>query len=272
MNLGEATVVLRKRSSLEVLDLSLRFVRALQPKKFLLLSLFVLGPSGIGLVLLKQLLHLPWWTVWMAALLGARLLEVPFTLLASDLLFSRRVSLAQVLRNTLKRLPGFCLTFLLYTLVLALSFLLVLGPLFVSAHHFFLGEVSLLEMAGPRRALARSKQLISGRSGVGLEGVFLRLTIMAAFVVMCEILGEALLVHGLSLELPHDTLFEDGGSWFAVAGFLASLPYAACFRFLSYINERTRIDGWDVQVAFLRLASEENKSVRRTREPHAKVA
>ena len=51
-------------------------------------------------------------------------------------------------------------------------------------------------------------------------------------------------------------LFVHGGSGFAVAGALLAVPVAAAARFLGYIDLRTRKEGWDIQLRFLRLVAE----------------
>jgi hypothetical protein len=53
------------------------------------------------------------------------------------------------------------------------------------------------------------------------------------------------------------SLYDDGGSTFALAGFFASIPYVASTRFLGYVDRRTRREGWDIQVRFAALAQRE---------------
>ena len=43
----------------------------------------------------------------------------------------------------------------------------------------------------------------------------------------------------------------------AVIGFFAALPLVATARFLSYIDGRTRQDGWDIQLRFMSIAAAE---------------
>ncbi len=269
MNLKSATIVLRHRTALEVLDLSLLFVRAASPKNFAALAGIVLTPALLALISLKVLVEEEWWLVWTAALLSVRFLELPFTLLTSKLVLSREVSLREILRDSRCRLPGLTVTLALYFVLLLASGILILAPLFVAAHYFFLSEVHLLERAPPQKALGRARRFIRGRSETGIEGVLLKIGISLTFVMIFEICGQALLQHVLAVNVPMDSLWEEGGSWFAVTGLLASIPYCAGYRVLAYINERTRTDGWDVQVAFLQLTG---KTTTHSREPHAQVA
>jgi hypothetical protein len=81
----------------------------------------------------------------------------------------------------------------------------------------------------------------------------LRSSLLVSFVVLAETLGQALFEYGLALNAETQNLWTDGGSAFALLGLFLFIPYGAAHRFLCYINERTRQDGWDVQVAFLGL-------------------
>lgn len=254
MNLGEATIVLRHRPALEVVDLTLRFVRSVAPKAFLKLSAVLLPPAWAALVALRHA-GVDWVLIWLLALGLARLLELPFTVLCGRLLFEPKVSVTEVMRRSASALGRFVFGSILYGTLLGASLMLIVGPLFVGANYFFLPEVLVLERAGPFAAFKRSHQFLGGRSGTGVEGLMLRWGMLFSFVLLAETLGQAVLAHVLSVHVPVETLWEDGGSGMALLGMLAFVPYGAAHRFLSYTNERTRQDGWDIQVAFLRLAA-----------------
>jgi hypothetical protein len=253
MNLGEANIVLRHRSGLEVVDLTLRFVRSLAPGQFLQLSGIILLPAWLSLVFLRQFYEPPWISIWLGALCTMRILEIPFTVLSGHLLFDRRVSLRLVLSESLSVLPKAAISMAAYGICMALSLLLVVGPLFVGASYFFLPEVLILEKAGAFGSFRRASVFLKGRSGTGVEGLMLRTSLLLSFVVLGETLGQALIEHGLSLQTETENLWTEGGSAFALAGLFLFIPYGAAHRFLCYINERTRQDGWDIQVAFLSL-------------------
>lgn len=255
MNVGKANIVLRHRDGLEVLDLTLRFVRALAPRGFILLSLITLLPAWICCLFLKNLLELPWFSLWLGALCACRILEVPFTILSGNLLFDREVHLKFILLESLRAMPRAVFGLLLYGLLITFSVLLIIGPLLVGANFFFLPEVLILEKFGPIASFRRSSRFLSGRSGIGIEGMVLRSALLATFVILGEALGQAFVEYGLSFTRDGEQLWIDGGSEFALAGLFLFVPYGAAHRFLSYINERTRQDGWDVQVAFQRLRS-----------------
>jgi hypothetical protein len=70
-------------------------------------------------------------------------------------------------------------------------------------------------------------------------------------VVLCsELLGLGVFAYLLQLGSPLGSLFEDGGSPYALLGLFLSTPLVATARFLTYIDGRTRRDAWDVQVHF----------------------
>lgn len=265
MNLGEATIVLRHRSGLEVIDLALRFVRSVGPTQFLKLSAVFLLPAW-GMVLALRYQDAPWAGLWLLALVLCKLAELPFTILCGRLLFEPGTSLRAVFVDSWRALGRTLVAYTLYGILLLASFLLIVGPLFVGSNYFFLPEVLALEKAGPFRAFKRSHQFLGGRSGTGLEGMMLRWGMISSFVFLAEILGQATLEYVLMIHVPIESLWEDGGSALALLGLFASVPYAAAHRFLAYTNERTRQDGWDIQVAFLRLAARARPAASERRE------
>lgn len=261
MNLGQATVVLRHRSALEVVDLTLRFVRAIGPVAFVKLGALVLWPAWILILVLRYGLEMNWLGIWLLTLSLLALLELPFAILAGQLLFDPAPSLRGIFRSSVQVLPAFLAAQLVYVSLWLASLLLIIGPLFVSGAYCFLTEAVVLERAGPIASLKRARKFLAGRSGTGLETALLRAALLIAFVTVSELLGQAILSFVLDVQVPIDTLWQDGGSPFALAGALLWLPYGTAFRFLSYANERTRQDGWDIQVAFLNLrARDESRS------------
>ena len=254
MNLGEASIVLRHRPALEVVDLTLRFVRNLAPKQFVVLTLFVLVPCWLAFAYILTD-ELPGFVVWVLALMAARVLELPFTILCGRLLFERAPPAREIAKESFRSLPRFLLGLFFYSVILIASLVLIVGPLFVGGNYFFLSEVLVLEKASALRAFKRSHQFLAGRSGTGVEGLFLRLGLMGSFIVLTETLGQAVLVHLFDIQVEMKSLWDDGVSAFSLLGLFLSVPYAAAHRFLAYTNERTRQDGWDIQVAFLQLAA-----------------
>ncbi len=92
---------------------------------------------------------------------------------------------------------------------------------------------------------------MKGRGAQAFGLLVLLLAGQLGAVLICEILGQSLLDDVLQLGEPLGAAFSDGGSPFALAGLLASVPFVSTARFLQYIDTRTRADGWDIQVRFL---------------------
>ncbi len=254
MNLDAVATVLRERSSLEVVDLAFRFIRSLRPLLTIQLMAFTLLPLLGGAIALRYVMEVDWPIIWALLIAVSWIAELPFLALAGELLVNPNTSLRQVLKTTKDRAIPFLVSWILQSLLLLLVMPTVVGPLFVASTICFANEAVVLERASGWRSLGRSKAFLRTRSGTGMETVFLRNGIVISFVVLGEILGQALWTYVLDINFSGQQLIDDGGSIFACAGFLLAVPLATVYRFLAYINERTRKDGWDIQIAFLALS------------------
>jgi len=221
------------------------------------LSLLLLLPSWLGLVALRHFAELAWGWVWLAAWAGHALLELPFLVLAGRLLFDSEVDTKSVGAAAVGRLPAYFGTQLLIFSLLLASVITVVGPWFVATVYCFVPEVLILEGQSGLSALRRAHQFLARRTVAGVATVLLRGMLMVTLVGLGELLGQAGLSVLLDVHLDVEQLMEDGGSPFALAGLLLSVPLTATFRFLSYVSERTVQDGWDVQVALIALANGE---------------
>ena len=77
-----------------------------------------------------------------------------------------------------------------------------------------------------------------------------------------DLLGNTLVDLVFEMGRPAGSLWSDGGSGYAVAGALLSSPFVASASFLGYIDQRTRKEGWDIQLRFMALADAENRNRR----------
>jgi hypothetical protein len=253
MNVWEARVVVRERKLTEIIDLALRFCLVLGGSLYLKLSLWLLLPAyALCFWILRS--GLPDAPIWGCALsiLLMPLLQLPFTVAAGRLMFSADVSLGEVLRPSMRLLFRLCVIRLWSSLMLVGGSLVVIGIPIALARGTYLGEVIVLEGAGPFAAFRRSGRLTAGRV---IQTCAVSLSLLAtslAFIVVAEISARALGAEGL----PIDGLSEVWGAISpeaAVAGLFLSLPLVASLRFLAYIDNRTRREGWDIQVRFLEL-------------------
>lgn len=262
MNLAQAHIVLRRRGALEVTDLSLRAVRSLAPREVLRLGAWLLLPCYL-LCLTAWYQELAWGWIWLGALALARLVELPFLQLMGERLFDARASAKSALRASRAAWWRYFGAVLTYWLLWSCGLLVILGWIWVGTRYFYLPAVSVLEQARTSAAMRRSSQLITRRDSTAFQMMFMMLLLRVSAVIFTEILGQACLEHVLAVHSPVDSLFEEGGSPFALLGLFLAAPYSATFQFLAYTNERTVQDGWDVQVRFFSLAKDNQGGVHR---------
>lgn len=251
MNVWEARVVVRERSLAETVDLAVRFSLVLGRGLYVRLSVCLLLPSY---ALCWWLLHAEVAPELVAVLAVAlfSLVQLPFTLAAGRLMFTAQVSLREVLLSSLRLLYRATLARLLALLLIAGGSLIVIAAPLVIARALYMGEVIVLEGAGAYGAYQRTTRLTARRMPEAF-GVWLSLLLVsAAFIAVCSIFESALAAEGLAIEaLP--SVWE-GLNWqAALAGLFLSVPLVSSLRFLAYIDNRTRREGWDIQVRFLEL-------------------
>lgn len=253
MNLGSANIVLRPRSTLESVDLTLLFLTRLGGRRYLGLCALLLPPFG-ACALCKFVFDWSWPALWLLAIPLGLWLQGIFTLAAGDLMFSDQLEPRAVLRRFWAGFGAYT-ALLLFTRVgmgLAAS-TLVLWP-WAWMRYTFLPEALLLEGLPSSRALARAARLMEGSAGQRFALFVTTLLMFAAGVVGAQVLGEAVVRDTLQLQLPWGNLISDGGSLYALLGWFAALPVVTTLRFLRYIDARTRADAWDVQVRLQRAS------------------
>ena len=242
MRTEEARVVLRPRGGLEALDLGVAMARAWwRPLAASWLAL-VVPFAGVLIAVLNE--H-PFWALlllwWLRPLFG----RVPLHVL-SRALFGEPTSLAE----TARALPGLLRGGVWSSLVTQR----------LSPARTFLLPVTVLE--GLRGAERRARCAVLARSDLGSA---MGLMTVGAHMNACIVLGllaaAAILVPeqvdwGLeSLFAP----FDDGASWLLLpvlyfAGTSAVEPLLVAGGFALYLNRRVDLEGWDLDLAFRRLA------------------
>lgn len=252
MNVLTTRVVLRERTLAEVFDLAFRFVAVRGGRKYLRLWLFSCAPPLL-MCIGERRENMAWGWVWAFACVWFVVAQIPFTLAASRLLLGDELELRRLIRPSIKAIPGQLLMHGLALTALGLTSLLIAPLPFLAARFLYLPEISLLEGSSLIRAYERGSRISKNRLAQALESIFLLLAVWAAFVLGAEVTGRAVMTDLLSLPPPVDAL-SAGGSWFALFGFFAAVPFLATARFLSYIDGRTRREAWDVQLRFTELA------------------
>ncbi len=259
MNWLASRVTLRVRTLSEILDLGLVFF-AENKKPFARLALAVLVlPFAVCVTL--QFLKGPWWQIWGVAIVLGALAEGAFTAAAGQLLFKDSIGLRTLLAPFGRRLFPYVGARITATVVLLLCAPFILPVPALAARTLFVPEYCLLEAASPFGCLRRGGQLTQRQTARVALLALLLLVARFAFVAAADALGQSLVEFVFQLGRPVGSLFQDGGSTYALAGFFLSIPYVASARFLGYVDGRTRMEGWDIQVRFAallqRVASEE---------------
>jgi hypothetical protein len=254
VNVLSTKVVLRERTLSEVFDLAFRFVVVRGGRRYFQLWMVSCFPFW---ALCCGLRHVgtSWPVVWLIAVVGFVLAQVPFTLAASRLLLEDSISLGGLVRAWLGKVPAQLWNHALGAVLVGGSGMFIVPLPFLATRLLFLPEITLLEGAGFVRALERGGRMSRSRFGETFTTVLLLLVVWAFFIFGAEATGHGLVVELLSFPPPQDSL-QDGGSWFALLGFFLAVPVLATARFLAYIDGRTRREAWDVQLRFTELAEE----------------
>jgi hypothetical protein len=245
MTYDRTLIVIRERSFLELLDLALLVVRdrpvalgltavaGIAP--FAALNIWLLSdlafPRALWLLLL--MMETPWATA-------------PLTLVLGDLMFGMRPRPGRSLRTLAVAFPALFVTQFLARGALLLS---VVGCLVVPSQFAFINEVVLLERLGTFQAFRRARAI-----GRGFEGelfmrcmgqIVLGLTFALCFRMGAQALGSVLAGGELTWDQPG--LGDSGGLLFQAAVWIA-IAFFGVVRFLSYIDRRIRLEGWEIEL------------------------
>ncbi len=252
LDLLHARVAFRDRSLSDVLDLALRFV-VVHGRAYAWVALGAVAPL-LAIALAAGWL-LGWGAAWAVALPLALVAEVPFTILASRLVFEDEVSARAVLRSALRDAPRVVFARLLgAALSLVGLTVLVVPGVWLATIFMFLGEVMLLERASISQAFGRAQRLATSDVADGLLGVVVLGLVPIAGVLLADIAGRTIVGELLQFR-PPPALWSAGGGVLPLLGLFAQVPYLATARFFLYLNVRTRAEGWDIQTRFAAIAT-----------------
>lgn len=226
-------------------DLSLSLLRA-HPEPFLKLWALTVVPA-IGVAGVLTLGFGQGLLVLVLATFLHPLIHAPFTLLAGRLLFADGVRVRDVLREMVGHLGRPMAAWLYPSGALVLGGgCSVVGALLTVPATVFAGEAALLEGGG--RTLGRAMRLASSNPGnaVAAMGAWACLTVWGMLVG--EGLGQAVVGFVMQLGTPLGALVQGEVTVFMVVGSLAVQPLVALYKLLLYVDVRTRVEGWDLQV------------------------
>lgn len=248
-------VQIRERSFLDLLDLALVVVRR---RPLLLGAVALLGiapwaaldaallaqpavPAGLLIPLLAM--QAPWATA-------------PLTIMLGGLMFGERPTAGRVARTLLRATPS--LVFYQGIVRGMLLLTVVFSPI-LPAKLAFLNEVILLERGRWKATIGRTSRLC-GEGGVELLGQWLVLLLTGAMFVTAfrwsaEVLMNLLLRDGGESSWMGEGLMTSLGEWLvdlkdwrAQVAIWIVVAFAALVRFLTYIDRRIRLEGWEVEL------------------------
>jgi hypothetical protein len=245
MTYDRTLIVIRERSFLDLLDLALVVVRD-RPLVLGLTALAGIAPfaalnvwllsrtdSGSGLWILLLLMESPWATA-------------PLTVALGDLMFGVRLRPAKIVKTLVVSFPSLFLT---QFLIRGMCYLIVIGYVLGPTQFAFLNEVLLLERVKLRHAFGRSRAICRSFEGElfvrWLGQIALGATFALCFQKGAETVGSVLaggeLTWDQAANLDASDLVFQLGVWIAIAFF-------AVVRFLSYIDRRIRLEGWEIEL------------------------
>jgi hypothetical protein len=247
MNPNLCRIVLRPRNPFEVFDLSLRLVRE-RYRPFLRLGACLVLPLWVFFSALAWWLDGVWWVALLPLVVGP-LVQAPFTMLTGRLLFSDEVSTWQVLGDTAKQGGALCVAWLVEVAALVIGALSCgLGVLPLQGAVLYVTEAALLERVGAQRGVRRTLRLAFAHGGIAAAGAVARWWFLVWFAVTAEAVGQGLVSGVLQLGTPFGDVLLGEVTPFLILGILLSHPVYAIYRLLLYVDVRTRVEGWDLQV------------------------
>lgn len=248
MNPNQCRVALRPRGPLEVFDLALRLVRA-NPADMLALGALTVLPPWVALSALCLAVEGDPEVMVPVLAVAVLPLAAPFAVLSGRLLFSERFPVRAVVVDLLRHLGPLVWAWLVQVAILVVG-VVTCGLGWLAGHSvwLFVEETSLLERVGAGRSLQRSLRLASAHPGAALAGTLGRVVLTAWCMAVAEAGGQALLGTVLQLGSPFGSALDGIVTPWLVLGAVAAQPMFAVYRLLLYVDVRTRVEGWDLQV------------------------
>ena len=254
MNIITARVALRHRPYSDVLDLALRFI-VVHWRLYAKIALVTLLPGILGTWLVAGPLEGGWVWGWVVGVTWTLFAQIPFTVLASRLVFEHEVRARDVVWQALRESPRVLVLRILTLTAKALGFMLLFVPAaWVAIIFCFSTEVLLLERSTVGGTLGRSQRVAQSDFGESLLMVVVGLLASTGAVFLADFAGRAIIEELLQFRGP-PSLFVAGGSVLGLVGLFGIVPYVATARFFTYLNIRTRAEGWDIQTRFAALAA-----------------
>jgi hypothetical protein len=250
--LDRTLVQIRERPLLDLLDLGIVVARN-RPAALLAAALAGIAPfAALNAWVFRVAADLPAIAILCLLAFEVPLATAPLTVALGAMMFGHRPRFGTVARAVLAG----AVPLLVYACFVRsfLAFTVVLCPL-VPMHLAFLNEVILLEKGRWRKVIGRSSSLGAGRRGELIRLMMLQIGFGAAFAAAAWIGGgslvRALLGQDPTWEAPEGIDLADAR--FQVAFWIAAAFFAVA-RFLVYIDQRIRLEGWEVELRLRAVA------------------
>lgn len=258
IDVGGARVAFRDRAVSDVLDLALRFI-VVHARTYAKVAIVSLLPLALISVAAGYLMG--WAIAWAVAVPLAVVAEIPFTILASRLVFQDEVRTRDVISAALRDGARVGLVRVCSFVLVAMGlFVLVVPGVWLLTIVFFLPEVMLLERGGTGQAFVRSHRIAGSSVSEAMLGAVLLGLVAGAAVLLADVAGRSVIGELLQFEPPRP-LWSTGGSALASLGLFVALPYLATARLFLYLNVRTHAEGWDIQTRFAAIAGRADDSI-----------
>ena len=252
LDVMRARVAFRDRAFIDVMDLALRFL-AEHWRLYAKVSLIVLVPC-VGLTVGAGAAW-GWATGWGFAFALSFLAQVPFTVLASRAVFKENVAARAVVRSAARELPRILVMRVLWMVPVGIGATFLVAPgAFFAALFLYVDEVMILERSRIIPSFSRSQRITMASMGNALACLVMTVAVPTAAVMLADVGGRAFLGDILQFNPPLP-LWINGGSVLAIFGWFGIVPYVTTARFFSYLNTRTRAEGWDIQTRFAAIAA-----------------
>ena len=254
MAIERTLVQIRERSPVDLLDLALVVVRR-RPGTLGLASLAGIAPFAAGNAwLFAALPDLPPLIPMMLWMLEAPFATAPLTVVLGGLMFGQRPTAGKVFSSVFRSTVALVVVHGIFRFLLFF---------WLTSKLAFANEVILLERGKWWKILGRGGDLASGRSGelfvLGLFQMILTYLFAMMFYFGMSRIGQAMVAEELTWDVPEGSLTA---SWLFQLPIWLVTAFFAVARFLTYIDQRIRLEGWEVELR-LRAVGEAMQEARK---------
>jgi hypothetical protein len=245
MNYDRLLIQVRERSFLGILDLTFLVLRA-RPLALTIAALAGILPCALlNYWLRSDPASSPAYFVFLLVL-EIPIATAPLTVVLGDLMFDVRVTPRRVGWAILSGLPWLFLTQLILRAALLAT---IVGYLLFPSRLAYLDEVILLERLRGFKMLSRAGALCRGLEAEYLLSWVAQVAIGTTFVVCFTTGSSAILSTLFGAELSWSRPRLTGPTeWLLHAAIWIAVAYFGTFRFLSYIDRRIRLEGWELEL------------------------